>query len=71
MAQTKAMDKRRNYYAVVVLGEEQYEGKIFESWPDAELEIKVCCTLFNLSLLERVPDAMLSSGSPENYVESL
>ncbi|KAJ9123203.1 hypothetical protein QFC22_001396 [Naganishia vaughanmartiniae] len=40
MGQTKVMDKRKNYYAVVVLGEEQYEGKIFESWSEAELEIK-------------------------------
>ncbi|KAJ9107552.1 hypothetical protein QFC21_001011 [Naganishia friedmannii] len=40
MAPTKVMNKKRNYYAVVVLGEENYQGKIFESWPEAELEIK-------------------------------
>ncbi|KAJ9124476.1 hypothetical protein QFC24_003267 [Naganishia onofrii] len=34
------MDKRKNYYAVVVFGQEQREGKIFESWPETELMIK-------------------------------
>lgn len=41
IAQTKEMDKRKNYYAVVVFGQEQREGKIFESWPETELMIKV------------------------------
>lgn len=38
---SKIPEKRRNYYAVVRRGEGHEVGKIFESWQEAEIEIKV------------------------------
>lgn len=38
-------EKRRNYYAVVRRGEAHEVGKIFESWQEAEVEIKVSLAL--------------------------
>jgi hypothetical protein len=39
-SRTKVAEKRKNYYAVVRQGVEQDVGKIFESWQEAEVEIK-------------------------------
>ncbi|GHJ86010.1 hypothetical protein NliqN6_2412 [Naganishia liquefaciens] len=37
---SRVFEKRRNYYAVVRRGEGHQVGKIFESWQEAEIEIK-------------------------------
>jgi hypothetical protein len=41
MDRRKTSEKRRNYYAVVRRGDGHEVGKIFESWQEAEVEIKV------------------------------